>query len=113
MKKFIITIMVMFTIIVGMGLGNEAFGLEDVDIMDVYDNLEEVFEYKINHYYETDIKEWSRYGLYKQTLTWNPDTLRFVWTIVAYDRMTDSFVTEVDVMEPIVMEFVYYQILNA
>lgn len=113
MKKFIITIMVMFTVTIGLGFNNEAFGLEDIDIMDVYDNLEEVFKYKINHYYETDIKEWSRYGLYKQELTWNPDTLRFKWVLVAYDRMTDSFVTEVNVAEPIVLEYVYYKILNA
>lgn len=113
MKKFITTIIVVLTMVIGLGLGNEAFALEDVDIMDVYDNLEEVFEYKMNHWYETDIEEWSRYGFYKQQLTWNPDTLRFVWTIVAYDRATDSFVTEVNVVEPIVLEYVYYQILNA
>ena len=114
MKKFTITIMVMFTIIVGLGFGNRAFGQDisryDVgeDIVKISDKFEEVFiAFAQRH------ESWDDYDLKSCSFEWNADRAVFQLKATVYDHYSRSIMSDTLDMTPQDMYYIYYSLVNA
>ena len=108
MKKFAVIITVVITIIIGMGFGNKAFGDEyNTSVIEAYDNLPKVTESRFD-----DLCRDSKYRFISQNLRWNENTLRFQWTITAYNTEIDTIRTETVYYTPSYLVYMYNWILN-
>ncbi len=114
MKKMIIAVMVMITVVIGLGLNNEAFGMNiekyDVgeDIVKISDNFEEVFVEFAKHH-----ELWDDYDLKECSFEWDADRAVFCLKVTAYDRYLRARVSDTLCMAPQDMYYIYYGLVNA
>lgn len=114
MKKMIIAVMVMITVIIGLGLNNKAFGMDisryDVgeDIVKISDNFEEVFvEFATHH------ELWDDYDLKACSFEWDADRAVFCLKATVFDRYTRAYGSDTLCMSPQDMYYIYYGLVNA
>ena len=114
MKKIIIAIMVMITVIIGLGLNNEAFGMDiekyDVgeDVVKISNNFEEVF-IEFAHHHEL----WDDYDLKACSFEWDADRAVFKLKATVYDHYLHAYGSDTLCMTPQDMYYVYYSLVNA